>query len=301
MAAMSSREVGQFISERVKPEREDIARAKAWVMRQEGGNPMGHGPAWLKEHGLEEPKEIRADSPDVEVEMARAVRAYSLLQAYYVAVFELACASELVVVDPSSRWTPPLEYRTQHERSGVQFHNFTLLRPGKYERLKTASPSPDADIFLEGVKVSSLHPGIVEAVKQALVCFHRGLYLPAIAILGAAAEATWTECGLAVTSKLSHSQDYLNDPRSGFAAKVSKTRELLEGSKGKLLLKADGMPQIFSVRDAEIWTTALRDRRNALHWGKGHSFAADHSETAALLMGSPIHMRTLEAIRVGCK
>jgi hypothetical protein len=65
-----------------------------------------------------------------------------------------------------------------------------------------------------------------------------------------------------------------------------------------LLKSAD---QTFArVADAEVWTTVLRDRRNALHWGKAKSFVADHSETATLLMAAPIHIGTLEAIRARC-
>src|SRR5262249_19740495 len=46
--------------------------------------------------------------------------------------------------------------------------------------------------------------------------------------------------------------------------------------------------------------TTLRDRRNALHWGKAKSFIADHSETATLLMAAPLHLGTLETIRAAC-
>jgi ribosomal protein L19E len=54
------------------------------------------------------------------------------------------------------------------------------------------------------------------------------------------------------------------------------------------------------IADAEVWMTALRERRNSLHWGKAKSFIADHSETATLLMAAPLHIGTLECIRTQC-
>ena len=45
---------------------------------------------------------------------------------------------------------------------------------------------------------------------------------------------------------------------------------------------------------------ALRERRNALHWGKAKSYIADHAETGTLLMPATQHLKTLEAIRASC-
>jgi hypothetical protein len=74
---------------------------------------------------------------------------------------------------------------------------------------------------------------------------------------------------------------------------------VLEHKNAKPLLAKAGL-SVHQVNDAEIWTTALRDRRNALHWGKAKSFVADHAETGTLLMAAPQHLGTLEAIRAVC-
>jgi hypothetical protein len=76
-------------------------------------------------------------------------------------------------------------------------------------------------------------------------------------------------------------------------------RKALEQPAGRLLLNTAGVT-IARVNDAELWTTTLRDRRNALHWGKAKNFVADHSETGILLMAAPMHLGTLETIRMAC-
>lgn len=158
----------------------------------------------------------------------------------------------------------------------------------------------DPDVFLKGVDCATLHSGISEAIQQSLDCFRRGLYMPATAMLAAGAEAAWTECGVAVATALSNTKlEGVNDPYASISKKVSETRKALEHGDAKTLLKTAGRTSA-DVDEAHVWTTVLRDRRNALHWGKAKSFVADHSETASLLMGAPLHLATLEAIRASC-
>ena len=130
--------------------------------------------------------------------------------------------------------------------------------------------STDSDIFLQGAHCDMLHPGIREAVKQSLDCFRRGLYMPSTVMLAAAAEAVWTECGVAVAKRLVNMklESVVADPLASISKKVVAVRKVLEQHDGQALLKAAGQ-HAAKVADAELWTTTLRDRRNALHWSKG--------------------------------
>jgi hypothetical protein len=159
----------------------------------------------------------------------------------------------------------------------------------------------DVDVFLSGVNCKSLHEGIREAVAQALTCFRRALYMPATAMLAAAAEATWTECGRAVAKNLGNAslEKTLINPREGIGKKVAATRKALEHGNATALLTAAAQP-LAKVVDAESWTTILRDKRNALHWTKAKSFVVAHSDTANLLMAAPLHLGTLAAILAAC-
>jgi hypothetical protein len=159
----------------------------------------------------------------------------------------------------------------------------------------------DLDIFLKGLDCTNLHDGIPEAIEQSLICFRRGLYLPAIAMLTAGAEATWHECGTAVATKLANQklQTIMNDQYASLSKKVAELSKILRGSAGKPLLKAASL-NVHQITDAELWTITLRDKRNALHWTKAKSFMAQHSDTASLLLGAPIHLGALEALRKSC-
>ena len=125
--------------------------------------------------------------------------------------------------------------------------------------------------------------------------------MPATAMLAAAAEATWTECGIKVAKRLSNTKldAVVSDPYASISKKVSETRKALEAAEGKELLKAAHRTTA-DVISAELWTSTLRERRNALHWDKAKSFVVDHSETGTLIMASPQHLGMLEAIRAAC-
>ena len=169
-------------------------------------------------------------------------------------------------------------------------------------RLDPADDDPtDPDIFLRSIDCAKLDSGIREAVDQSLICFRRGLYLPATAMLTAAVEGAWTECGRAVAKNLGNAkfEAVVNEPLTGIGKIVADTRKALEDGIAKPLLKKAGQ-SLSKVDEAVTWTTVLRDRRNALHWSKAQGFVADHSGTAALLMGAPQQIGTLEAIRTAC-
>jgi hypothetical protein len=281
--------------------REDIARAKSYVLTAGGGNTDDLTERFLREQDMGIPQKIDGDAPNIADILASVARAFSVRLALYQAIWELVAAGELIHTGTWSRWQPMIDYKSLGYHGGLR-PRISSPYPSAVERLPLAGElSTDTDIFLQGIKCKTLHPGIHEAITQALGCFFRGLYMPATVMLAAAAEATWTECGLAVAKKLANKklESVVNDQLASISKIVTETRKALELPVGKTLLKAAGL-HIAKVTDAEIWTTTLRDRRNALHWGKAKSFIADHSETGTLLLAAPLHIGTLEATRAAC-
>lgn len=298
---MSPEEAAAHVHAVLSVTREDIARAKNWLVLQPGSNTLGMAEEWLREQDLVEVKDVNTDSADCEEILTRIARAFSVHLAFFQAVNELVSAAELFAAGSVTRWEPHINYRTPHMGGGIPI-KVRCSVPDKIERPSLPSSIPvDPDIFLKGIDSKALHSGILEAIEQALTCFRRGLYMPATAMLAAAVEGAWTECGTAIAKKLGDSkvEVLMNDPYIGFSRVVIETYKLCETVNGKALLKtaSRGVPD---VRNAEVWTTTLRERRNALHWGKAKSFVADHSETGTLLMAAPQHLGTLEAIRAVC-
>jgi hypothetical protein len=257
---------------------------------------------WLAQQGVVSPRQVDNDAADCAEQLANFARGCSLRLAFYQAVAELVAAGELISAGPPTFWQASLDYRTSRGGGAIPLGPITCSYPATIERPPlTPDPANDPDIFLEDVDFGTLHSGIREAVDQALGCFRRGLYMPATAMLAAAAEAAWTECAAAVAKQLSHSklEAIASDQYASISKLVAEVHMALQHVDGKALLKRAGEP-VAKVRDAEVWTTALRDRRNALHWGKSKSFVAEHADTATLLIAAPLHLRTLERIRSVC-
>jgi hypothetical protein len=299
---MSPEEASKLIIAAMNVTREDVARAKNWLQKAEVGQTHEIVDRWLHEQKLVVPREVNTEMPNCGDDLLPIARAYSVRLAFYQAVWELVNIGELIPAGPSTSWEASLASKTSHYLCGIPLKNVRCSFPQIIERAPfTSAASTDPDIFLDGICCGTLHAGIHVAIVQSLECFRRGLYMPATAMLAAAAEATWTECGAAIAKKIGNTklESVVNDRLASVSKIVIEIQKALEQPDGKSLLKAAyvTMPK---VSDAEVWTTALRERRNALHWGNAKSFVADHSETGTLLMAAPQHLGTLETIRAAC-
>jgi hypothetical protein len=281
--------------------REDIARAKTRILKMANGNVEANATEWLADQQLELPREIDLEQTGVDEKLFTIAQTIGLKQSFFQAAIELSCNGCIVLLGGVSQRDVRINYRTRGYSGGLP-HIFTLTVPDKIVALDTAeSFAADVDVFLNGSGCNQMHDGIIEAITSSLDCFRKGLYMPSTVMLAAAAEATWTECGAAVAKNLQDRklEALFADQYSSISKKVLELRKVLESPNAKPLLKSASQ-SIAKVLDAEVWTTVLRDRRNALHWGKAKSFIAGHSETAVLLMAAPMHLGILESIRLVC-
>lgn len=299
---MRQEEASEKIVASVTVTREDVTRAKAFTLQAAESDVATLADQWLQAQRYTSPKDIYLEAAEVADTVALIARSYSLRMALYQAVWELINAGEIFVAGSPSLWKASVTWRTSHGAGGLQLDRINCSYPTRIQKPPLANePVLDVDIFLQGLNCTSLHEGIREAVEQSLRCFRRGLYLPAIAMLTAGAEAAWHECGTAVATKLANQtlQAIMNDQYASLSKTVAELRKILESPAGKPLLKVASLSAP-RIADAALWTTTLRDRRNALHWTKANSFVAQHSDAAALLLGAPIHLGTLEALRKSC-
>ena len=301
-------QVLKFLQQNISVKREDVARAKQYVMKQSITGTQGLAEQWLTQQKSSSPSVLMLRAEDFQQSLEGLARSISLRMAFYQAMWELISSGEIAPVGECKTWTPQLGYDTRgggyssSERGSRPLDSIKFPYITEFFRLPSVESVPaDTDIFLQGINCSTLHHGIHDAVEQALVCFRRGLYMPATAMLAAAAEATWTECGTKVAAKLPNPKldAVMSDAYASISKKVTETRKALEAADGKALLKSADRT-IADVVNAEVWTTALRERRNALHWDKAKSFVVGHSEAADLLISAPQHLATLEAIRAVC-
>lgn len=304
MARMNEEQAADFILNAISLTREDISRAKQWVMTETGSNVSGLVEKWLAEQNMALPKVLNAEEATFEDTLLTVAKSLSLRLAFYQALWELVSAGDLLPSGPAASWNAKtIDYRTNRLHSGIDLSKLTSSHPDRIERPRLAPVvSADVDIFLTGIDISSLDSGIHEAVEQSLVCFRRGLFFPATVMLAAAAEAAWIEMGLAFAKKLTDGklESLVGSDLYGIARKVSEIRKAVDSNPAsKAILTVAGKAK-HDTASAEVWMTVLRERRNALHWSKAKSFVADHSETASLLMAAQLHLATLEAIRLAC-
>ena len=212
---MNDQDATKKLMSAVAVTREDIARAKTYVLASGAGKTDELADRWLQEQDLGIPRSIDGDAPN----LTGVARAISVRLALYQAIWELVAASELIPADSTARWQPVMDYKFQRYGTGLR-PNITCSYPSRVERPPLVSePATDPDVFLQGVNCKRLHFGILEAIEQALGCFRRGLYMPATAMLAAAVEATWTECGVAVAKKLGNTKldGVVGDPLSSIS------------------------------------------------------------------------------------
>ncbi len=299
MIGITIENAAEQIKNEVSINREDIARAKDWLIGFQGTNVSGMVSEWLREQAFVEVTEVNAQAQNCSEQLSSIARAFSVRLAFYHGLWELVANGDFVSTESTGIWEPSLCLRTPQGASGVPLKAIQCPFPSRIHRLVGRRPL-DTDIFLKGINCNSLHSGIHEAIDQSLACFRRGLYMPATVMLAAAAEGMWTESANAIAESLSVTklQRVVSDPFISIAKVVSEVPNALENN-GKHLLDKAGL-KIHQIVDAEIWTTALRERRNALHWGKAKSFTANHSETGTLLMAAPQHLGALEKLRLEC-
>lgn len=296
-------DAGSLLVSKLTISREDVARAKCWLTTTQGGYTNNLADEWMRSQNSAIPQHVDTDAPTCVDMIANAAQACSLRLAFYRAVVELVSGGELVAASPPRSWDVSIAYKTSHGSGAIPLPKKVVCHfPERIEPLPLSTTlCADVDVFLQGLDCKTLHPGIREAVEQALRCYKRDLYMPATAMLAAAAEATWTECGIATAKKLSKPklEATVGDQYVSISKKILEIQKTFEQPDGKALLQSAGQNNA-RVNDAELWTTALRERRNALHWTKATSFIADHSETGILLMAAPTHIGALEAIRAVC-
>ena len=293
--------IARQIEDQFSVKREDIARAKCWIMSANDGPATHLVGVWFEAQQIEPPNQVNPESPSIGDDLLPIARSFELRGAFYRACFELAAAGDILLSGPIGEWRPSLLCTTPRLKTNPTFHRLKLHEPGIVCHLNDLDGfSRDIDVFLEGVSTESLHEGIKLAIEESLRTFRKGLYMPAIAMLAAAAEATWTECGSGIAkNKGDQPLQKAIDDQSGIAKLVSMIVKIISGPNGKDLLENSGV-SIHEVNEAHRWTDELREKRNALHWGKKKSFIAEHSDAATLLMGAPRHIRTIERIRSNC-
>ena len=92
MTLLSAAESATIVLAAVTVNREDIARAKQWVLSKQGSNVQGMANEWLEEQHMSTPTSLNAESDTYEESLNRAGESCGLRLAFYQALWELIFA-----------------------------------------------------------------------------------------------------------------------------------------------------------------------------------------------------------------
>lgn len=172
-----------------------------------------------------------------------------------------------------------------------------LLRPSWLEHRTTLQ---DGDLYLHALNAAGLHPGIEDALRQAVLAFNAGLYVPSVAMLDAASEGAWIETGEALATKppvdngAKKLSTLLADSRVAMRSKAASICDYYEQRKD--MQKAAGVAPGL-LRDTLQWSGLVRDARNVLHWNVNVPIPNDYATVSTYLFAALNHIKRLHVVR----
>src|SRR5262245_28448234 len=109
---MTPEQAGAAITSHISVMREDIARAKSWILRASGTNVSGMADEWLRCQQFAEIRTVNTDAADCPEILTGIARTYSSRLSFLRAIWELINAGLLVPAGGNEYWQPQLEYKT---------------------------------------------------------------------------------------------------------------------------------------------------------------------------------------------
>jgi hypothetical protein len=135
MTVLDEEQSADFILSTIAVTREDITRAKEWVMPQKESHVRTLVDKWLDEQGLPLPKFVNAEDPKSKQSLGNVSKSYSLRLAFYQALWELISVGDLFPSGPAIEWSAQsIDYHTSRSRSGVDLRKLTSSHPERIER-----------------------------------------------------------------------------------------------------------------------------------------------------------------------
>ena len=242
--------------------------------------------------------------------LLKYARNFSAQLAVYQAIWELVAVSLLVPASEVSKKRFKVTWTTvgpggSGQSSGFEVPNIGV--PYLPEFARPVSPPDtiltDGDLYLNELPSTTLHPGVEKALRLAVACFRQELFVPAVAMLGAASEGAWIELGKALANghpKDSKSKKIIEDLEDDFVGTGRKINLIAELYSHRDLFgeveKASGI-KLSRVREIAVWAHTVREARNVLHWNVSPTPENTYEKVAVLLMSALPNIGDLEKLR----
>lgn len=290
--------------------RADVAAAKAFLTKAAESDTARLIDRWIASNGADCPQPVLLRGESADEDLRRAARWLSLRLAASYAVWELIGAGYLTPAGTMDEERPSIQYTTVMPGSGGvsaswPFPELTFSYPVRiYRPIEAAQRGvfTDGDLYLQELGLEDLHPGIQEALREAVRCFRYDLFTGTVAMLGAASEGLWIELGRALvnacpdSSRSQRITKELSRSQHGTGYLVKQIAEMCENEARTILKQANVAPA--TLRSAVLWWDTVREARNVLHWEVEPTFANSYDKVSVLMLSAASHLRTLWTIRI---
>lgn len=162
----------------------------------------------------------------------------------------------------------------------------------------------DPDVFALEAGIDGADDEVVEAAHDAVRCYRADLYRASATMLGKAMEGAWIELGWTLAnampdeapSKKDKTIEAILDEKVPLAAKIGKITSLYaeEATFGELRRAAGIRPG--ELNGPVVWSNAVREARNAIHFGVRPAPPNTYEKVGLLLIEGANSLKTLYRI-----
>jgi len=315
---MNESEAKKLIIERTVVTPQKVVFAKAIVLSacKETKSSDDLIAAVLEANGVAMPKQVVIHpSVDSMPALAAAGDALSWSLAAKEAIWSLIHGGYLIPMAdaggsaPSIGWTTVIPGSGGHS-SGWTFEELTLPVPNRVRRAPSSIGSNDQflgepDLYLHTLGIPNMHAEVASAFRQAVKCFRHELFTAALTMLGKASEGAWLELGASLLAYVSNDQQsifskqrtVLEDPMMGKYRKIEAVLTVFDRQDifSPLTVLSGIKPR--ELRTVAVWSDAVRDSRNTIHFGVSPATPNTYEKVAALLIGTAPNVRILYRIK----
>ena len=194
--------------------------------------------------------------------------------------------------------------------SGWRFDECLLPVPGRVRRAPSLVGAPDQflaepDLYLHSLGIPNMHVEVAASFIEAVKCFRAELFTASLTMLGKASEGSWLELGEALLrvvppaeeGKYARQRSILDDPMKGTFRKIEAVLTIYEHQElFSQVAKASGV-RLQELRSVAVWSDAVRDSRNTIHFGVAAAVPNTYEKLAALLIGAVPNVRILYRVK----
>lgn len=315
---MNPEEAAKAIRKRVSVTHQKVLVAKAIALNAATANCTSDDlvAAVLGANGVVAPQTVVVhESEDTDASIAAVADSLSWRLATAEAIWSLIHTGLLFPLSDPRGDAPTINWTTVVPGSGGlssdwRFEEYVLPVPGRLRRAPSSAQADnqflaEPDLFLHSLGVASMHPEITAAFHEAVKCFRNELFTASLAMLGKASEGAWLELGASLIrlvpkaeeAKYSKQRNVLEDPMMGTLKKIEAVLTIFDHQElfGQVS-KASGV-KLQELRSVAVWSDAVRDSRNTIHFGVAPATPNTYEKLAALLIGAVPYVRVLYRVK----